>query len=125
MENEYFFYKNQRNKCVSFCKKCIKTYFKTFTDNGMATNKTFWKSTIKYLLTNKSCHEQKNIMLIKDGKIVSKEKDLVEAFNKHYINIVGNSSGIKPYNAVMENNVSEDNATMYLIIKAMTLKLCL
>ena len=91
----------------------------------MATNKTFWKFTIKYLLTNKSCHEQKNIMLIKDGKIVSKEKDLVEAFNKHYINIVGNSSGIKPYNAVMENNVSEDNATMYLIIKAMTLKLCL
>ena len=30
-------------------------------------------------------------------KIMSMEKDLVEMFNKHYINIVGHSSEIKPY----------------------------
>ena len=69
----------------------LKKYFKKVTDNRIVTNKTFWKF-IKPFLTNKSFHEQNNIMLIKNGKIVSEEKDLVETFNKHYISIVG----IKP-----------------------------
>ena len=34
-------------------------------------------------------------MFIKDDKAVSEEKDLVETFNKHYTNIVENSSRIK------------------------------
>ena len=37
-------------------------------------------------------------MLIKNDKIVSEEKDLVETFDKPYINMVEKSSGIKPYN---------------------------
>ena len=48
-------------------------------------------------------------MLIKDDKILSEEKDLVETFNKHYINIVENSIGIKSYNVALENNVSQDH----------------
>ena len=50
---------------------------------------------------------------------MSKEKDLVETFNKHYKNIVGNSTEIKPYqpNIDLENNVSEDDAVIDLIIK--------
>ena len=83
LENERL-YKNQRNKCVSLRKKCIKKYFKRVTDNRVVTNKTFRKF-IKPFLTNKNCHEQNKIILIKDVKIASEEKDLVETFNKNYI----------------------------------------
>ena len=85
-------------------------------DNDIVTNKAFWKF-IKPFLRNKSCHEQNNIMLIKDDKIVSEEKDLVETFNKHYINIVENSIGIKSYNVALENNVSQDHDARDLITK--------
>ena len=48
---------------------------------------------------------------------MSKGKDLVETFNKHYTNIVEKFSGIKPYNYALENNVPEDNTATDLIIK--------
>ena len=40
-------------------------------------------------------------MLIQNDEIITKEKDLTETFNKHYINIVEKSSGIKPVNVAM------------------------
>ena len=54
-------------------------------------------------------------MLIKDVKVLFEEKDLVETFNKYYINMAENSSGIKPYN--VENDISKDNAAIDLITK--------
>ena len=56
-------------------------------------------------------------MFIKDDKIVSEENDLAETFNKNYINIVENSSGIRSYNVALENSVREDNAAIGLVIK--------
>ena len=56
-------------------------------------------------------------MLGKDGKVVSEEKDLVETFNKHCINIVENSSGIKSYDVALKNVVSEDNAAIDHVIR--------
>ena len=100
LENEPI-YKNQRSKSVSPCKKYVKTLFNKATNNVIATNKVFWKF-IKPFLTNKSCHEQNN-MLIKDDKIVCEGKDLLEALNKHCVNFV--------------ENKSEGNAAIDLIIK--------
>lgn len=114
LENEPI-YKNQRSKSVSPCKKYVKTLFNKATNNVIATNKVFWKF-IKPFLTNKSCHEQNN-MLIKDDKIVCEGKDLLEALNKHCVNFVENSGEIKPYNFALENNKSEGNAAIDLIIK--------
>ena len=87
LENDRL-YKNQRNKWVYLRKKCLRAYFKRVTENGIVTNKTFCKF-IQPFLRIKSCHEQNNIILIKNDKIVSEEKDLVETLNKHLISIVG------------------------------------
>lgn len=62
LENEPI-YKNERSESVSPRKKYVKTFNKA-TNNVIATNKVFWKF-IKPFLTNKSCHEQNNIMHIK------------------------------------------------------------
>ena len=43
-------------------------------------------------------------MVIKDDKIVSEKEDLIETFNKYYVNIVG----IKSYNVAFENGESEE-----------------
>ena len=44
-------------------------------------------------------------MLIQNDEIITEEKDLVEIFKKHYINIVEKSSGIKPVNVAMMYNI--------------------
>ena len=62
--------------------KFIKTYFKKITKNGIVRTKTFWNF-IKPISTNSSHHKENNIILIKDDKIVSEEKGLVETSNKH------------------------------------------
>ena len=49
---------------------------------------------MKPSLKNKSCQAQKDIMLIQNDEIITEEKDLVEIFNKHYINIVEKARGI-------------------------------
>ena len=51
-------------------------------------------SSMKPSLKNKSCQAQKDIMLIQNDEIITEEKDLVEIFNKHYINIVEKARGI-------------------------------
>ena len=96
-------------------KKPILKRVKKVTKHGIVTNKMFWKF-IKPFLANRG-HERNNIMLIKYDKIVSEENDLAETFNKNYINIVENSSGIRSYNVALENSVSEDNAAIGLVIK--------
>ena len=62
--------------------KFIKTYFKKITDNGIVRTKTFWNF-IKTISTNRNRHKENKIILIKDDKFVSEEKDLVETSNKH------------------------------------------
>ena len=86
------------------------------TDNAVVTEKTFGKF-MKSFSTNISFHEQSNIVLIKYNKIMPQEKDLVETFNKHYMNIVENSREIKVYNVALEKNVTEDNSATDIIIK--------
>ena len=88
-------YKQQRSKCVSIRRKSIKHYFSDITSNGIITNKNFWKA-IKPFLTNKGCLENSDIMLRDEEKIVTDDKNLVQLFNDHCINIVEPSCGFKP-----------------------------
>ena len=56
---------------------------------------TFW-SAVKLFWNNKGCISNKFISFEKDGDLISNKKELVELFNRNYINIVENSSGKKP-----------------------------
>ena len=44
-------------------------------------------------------------MLTHNDEIITEERDLAETFNKHYINIVEKSSGIKLVNVAMIHNM--------------------
>ena len=109
-------YKQQRNKCVSLRKKSMKLYLNKSAADGIVTNKSFWKF-IKPFLKNKSCHAQNDIMLIQNDEIIT-EVTLVEIFNKHYINIVEKSSGIKPVNIAMMHNICDNDKAINVIIEA-------
>ena len=54
------------------------------------TNRTFWK-TMKPLMTNKGVMSSGTIIIEENGVLVSDEKELVNIFNDHYINIVENT----------------------------------
>ena len=99
-ENEEI-YRKQRNKCVKLRKKSIKLYFSKITQNGIVTNKNFWK-VIKPFLTNKGCIDGNEISIVNGDEIISDEKELVKTFNEHYINIVERSCGVKSQNLFQE-----------------------
>ena len=92
----------------------MKMYLNKLAADGIVTNKSFWKF-INPFLKNKSCHAQNDIMLIQNDEIITEEKDLVEIFNKHYINIVEKSSGIKPVNVAMMHNICDNDTAINVI----------
>ena len=114
VENEKLF-KVQRNKCVSLRKKCIKSYFQKVSENGINSNKAFWRI-VKPFITNKNCHEQNDIILNENGKVIINENELAETFNEHYINIVERSSGKKPSNIALENHNLDTNTILKQIL---------
>ena len=114
-ENELNF-KKQRNKCVSLRKKAIKNHFKRVTENGVMTNKDFWKL-VKPFLTNKGGLSGNDILLVKDDKIITEDRELAETFNDHYINIVEKSSGKKPQSLADTNEQASDRDIVKLILE--------
>ena len=68
---------------------------------------TFW-SAVKLFWNNKGCISNKFISFEKDGDLISNKKELVELFNRNYINIVENSSGKKPLSIGDCLNTSQD-----------------
>ena len=88
-------YKNQRNKCVSLRRQCIKQHLAEITEKGITTNKEFWNF-IEPFLTNKGFSKTNDITLKNKKEIITDEKKLVDLFNSHYINIVEICIGIKP-----------------------------
>ena len=57
------------------------------------------------------------MMLTRNDEIITEEKDLAEAFNKHYINIVEKSSGIELVNVAMIHNICDNDTTINVIIE--------
>ena len=57
-------------------------------------------------------------MLIQNDEIITEEQDLVETFNKHYVNIVEKSSGTKPVNVAMRHNKCDNDTAINVIIEA-------
>ena len=108
-------YKKQRNKCVNLRKKAIKLHFKSVTVSGIIENNKFWE-TIKPFITNKNGLNNNSIILNKDNKIITQEKELVNIFNDHYINIVERSTGIAP-TSITNLNTNSDEQLFNIINK--------
>ena len=113
----YVSHKKSKNICNSLTKKAKEIYFKEATKNGIMTNKKFW-GTVKSFLTNKGCISGDFISIEKDGELISNEKELVEIFDRNYINIVEKTSGKKPSSLGNCLNASEDEKTVIEIISA-------
>ena len=100
-----------KNTCNKLTKKTKKEYFKKVTGKGFANNKAFW-NTIKPFLTNKGFLTNENISLESEGQIIKDNDTLTNLFNSYYINIVENTTGIKPEILGNPENVDEDHSTV-------------
>ena len=59
------------------------------------TNKTFWK-TVRTFLSNKGTHDNPDIILDENGVFIKDNRELSEILNNFYINIVDQTTGMKP-----------------------------
>ena len=59
------------------------------------TNKTFWK-TVRPFLSNKGTHDNHDIILDNNGELIKDNREVSENLNDLYINIVEQTTGIKP-----------------------------
>ena len=109
-ENKSLF-KKQRNKFVLLKKKYIKTYLSKATENGVNTNKEFWKI-IKPFLTNKGFLSRNEITLIENDEDITEEKILAGKFNNHYTNIAERSCGVRPKKLNLVNNSLNENESV-------------
>ena len=95
LQNKYFksgliddcnAYKRQKNYCSRLYKKERKKYFKNLNLKDITDNKKFWK-TIKPLLSNKGSQRNK-ITIVKEGKVISEDKNVSESLNDFFKNAV-------------------------------------
>ena len=93
-----------------------KNFFKSASEDGIMTNKKFWK-VMKPLMTNKGVLSSSAIIIEENNKLISDEKVLVDIFNNHYINIVENTLGKKPKCLGEPNDPTKDRETVKLIIE--------
>ena len=85
-------FKEQRNKCVSLRKKAIRNHFKNAASNGLVSKQDFW-NLVKPFLSSKGGYHVTDITLNKEDKIITDDRELVEVFNDHYVNVVEKSLG--------------------------------
>ena len=88
-------YKNQRNKYVKTRRKSFKRYMDKISEKGIETNKSFWNF-IKPFMTNRGMIANNDITLNDGENVITDEYEILQTFNKHYINIVEKSCGNKP-----------------------------
>ena len=88
-------YKVQRNFCVTLLAKEKRKYYNNLDLKIFEDNKKFWKH-IKPLFSNKQNVLQKNITIVENGKITSKDSQVAEKLNKFFIEAVANLE-IEPF----------------------------
>ena len=110
-------FKKMKNQCNSLCKKTKKQFFKNSCEKGITTNKEFW-NLVKPFLTNKGSFSN-DIITIKDekGNFIDDEKELVEMFNNHYINIVEKTSGKPPEESYTKSYTNNGDIVLQIIRK--------
>ena len=108
--------KRVKNKCNSINKKAKRQYFKNATKEGVMNNKKFW-NTVKPFLTNKGVFSEDHINIRLENDVINDEKQLVELFNDHYINIVQKTANKKISSLGDSSNPELDEITVAEIIE--------
>ena len=107
-------YKRQRNLCVSLRRKNIKAF--NVTKRGVTTKKKLLD--FHQAISNKGFLENNDITLIEENKVITGEGELAETFNKHYINIIEKSSGMKPKDISQHDKNQNIQKTIRDIVKS-------
>ena len=64
-------------------------------DSGDMTIKTFWK-TVRPFLSNKGTQDNHDIILDENGELIKDNREVPEILNDFYINIVEQTTGMRP-----------------------------
>ena len=59
------------------------------------TNKTFWK-TVRPFISNKGTHDNYDIILDENGKLIRDNGEVSQILNNFYVNIIEQTTGMKP-----------------------------
>ena len=104
-------FKKQRNKCTSLKRKALSRYFEKKKDSS----KSFWKTFGPYL-SSRGHIINEDIILSENNEIERERKKVGEIFNTHFINIIENSTGIKPetFECNNENDIIEEICNKYI-----------
>ena len=99
--------KKMKKKCNSTCRKSKIKYLKRSTEKGISSDKQFWNF-VKLFLANKGCMSNDFVSITNGDAFTGKEKELVEMFNTHYINIVQKTLAVAPENYfIITNNTQK------------------
>ena len=86
-------------------------------EKDIETNKSFWNF-IKPFMTNKGMIASNDITLIEGENVITDEYQISQTFNKHYINTVEKSCGIKPNKIGTTQGSLNDSDVIDRIIKS-------
>ena len=78
-------FRRQRNLCVKLFRTEKRNFYKNLNTSDITDNKKFWK-TVKPVLSDKS-RSNSNISLIDNNRMISNDKEVVEAMNDYFISI--------------------------------------
>ena len=78
-------FRRQRNLCVKLFRTEKRNFYKNLKTSDITDNKKFWK-TLKPVLSDKS-RSNSNITLINNNRMISNDKEVVEAMNDYFISI--------------------------------------
>ena len=105
----YIAYQNIKKTCKFLTNRAKQNHFdNVLKNNNIMTNKDFWKL-VRPALSEKNSDYESKIVLKENEEYISDEKQLVEIFNNHYINIVENSTGRPPTSISAPEHLSDEN----------------
>ena len=104
-------FKPQRNLVTNLNKQAKLQYFEKLSVD--CNSKPFWKACKPYF-SNKNSNIQENILLLEKDKLLSKQKDVTSAFNKHFGSI---TDSLNLFSWSKDTSVSSWNDTINSIIK--------
>ena len=106
----YLIYQNSKKKCKFLTKKAKSESFQKVLTKDVMTNKDFW-NLLKPALSGKDNKKLTNIIIEHKGQYIQDEEELGEIFNENYVNIVENTTGIKPTSIPTPSDLTTENIT--------------
>ena len=100
IDQNRFWYTEQRNKCVELLRDTRKNYYKKWDEKDLRENKKF-RPNVKSYLSDKTLSEK--IHLNENGELTKSETETAEVLNNFFSNIVKNFPEYENLNSNIEN----------------------